>query len=311
MDEQYFSMSTQDASRMSLEHWTNTLSVKPHCHAFDEVLLIDFGSCRHMYRQTDTLLIPGDVVLVKSGEPHGLSMRGKVSVYNLQFAEEDLSEDVRRFMARAGLGDDVAGIPREKTKRGSGPVAKREDFYEESIDWGEGYALNRNRQGIIHFAPSAYAAVVMMVKQGLFAQQNGTDIALATKKRCLELILLQMCQAVTDFKQESSVYSREHQELIADVLHEIDLHLADGLNFHAMAAKCAFSIGYFRKLFKAVTGFSPVAYTNRLRIIKACAYLQQGLLVSEAAEHVGIYDLNYFSRLFKKIMGISPSNLHA
>ncbi len=110
-------------------------------------------------------------------------------------------------------------------------------------------------------------------------------------------------------KQEFSVYSREHQELISDVLHEIDLHLVEGVDFHALAAKYAFSIGYFRKLFKAVTGFSPVAYTNRLRITKACMYLQQGLLVSEAAERVGIYDLNYFSRLFKKIMGVAPSHM--
>lgn len=31
--------------------------------------------------------------------------------------------------------------------------------------------------------------------------------------------------------------------------------------------------------------------------------------IREAAERVGIYDLNYFSRLFKKIMGCAPSKM--
>lgn len=310
MARRVFSMSTQDASNISLEHWTNTLSVETHCHAFDELLLIDYGSCRHMYRQTETLLISGDAVLVGCGESHGFSMRGKVSVYNLQFSESELAPDVRHFLSQAVLA--IGGYARETVD--ADPLeepARREDCYKESIDWGSGYVLNCNRQGVIHLTPSSYAFVVSMLRQGLAAQGEGTVLSLAEKKRCLDLVLLEICQAVTSRQQRTSVYSRAHQEIIAEVLQYIDKHLDDEIDFHALAAEQAFSLGYFRKLFKDVTGFSPVAYTNRLRIIKACAYLQQGLLVSEAAERVGIYDLNYFSRLFKKIMGVSPSRLQA
>ena len=95
---------------------------------------------------------------------------------------------------------------------------------------------------------------------------------------------------------------------MAEVLLYIDAHLTEQLDFEELAAKYAFSLNYFRKLFRDVTGFSPVNYLNRLRIVRSCEYIQhENLSVGEAAERVGIYDANYFSRLFKKIMGMSPT----
>lgn len=55
---------------------------------------------------------------------------------------------------------------------------------------------------------------------------------------------------------------------------------------------------------------SPIQYINRLRMIRACEGLEsRRMSIKEAAEHVGIYDLNYFSRLFKKIIGCSPNKI--
>lgn len=84
--------------------------------------------------------------------------------------------------------------------------------------------------------------------------------------------------------------------------------MAENLDFKETADKYSFSQNYFRKIFRDVTGFSPVSYVNRLRVVRACEYIQkEHLNVGEAAARVGIYDLNYFSRLFKKIMGMSPT----
>lgn len=45
-------------------------------------------------------------------------------------------------------------------------------------------------------------------------------------------------------------------------------------------------------------------------MIRACEGLEsRRMSIKEAAEHVGIYDLNYFSRLFKKIIGCSPNKI--
>ena len=147
----------------------------------------------------------------------------------------------------------------------------------------------------------------LILKEGLRAQEEGTPLALALKQRCTELLLLELCRAIAEQRQRYAFYSHAHQELVTEALNYIDAHLLETIEVPALAARCALSPGYFRKLFKDVTGFSPLAYTNRLRIIRAVALLQQGSPVGTAAERVGIYDLNYFSRLFKKIMGIAPS----
>ena len=90
----------------------------------------------------------------------------------------------------------------------------------------------------------------------------------------------------------------------------IEEHLDETLDFNAVAQKYAFSPTHFRKIFKDITGLSPASYINRLRILRACEYMQKDKMsIREAAEQVGIYDFNYFSRLFKKVMGCSPSRM--
>ncbi|MFW5789511.1 MAG: helix-turn-helix domain-containing protein, partial [Spirochaetota bacterium] len=65
---------------------------------------------------------------------------------------------------------------------------------------------------------------------------------------------------------------------------------------------------YFRRLFKQVTGYTPVNYINRVKIDKAKDLLLSGECnVSEAAEAVGIDNVFYFSRLFKRISSVNPS----
>ena len=61
-------------------------------------------------------------------------------------------------------------------------------------------------------------------------------------------------------------------------------------------------------IFNERTGYSPIDFFIRLKIQKACFYLDfTDMAVSEIAEKIGYNDQYYFSRLFKKVMGKSPS----
>lgn len=65
----------------------------------------------------------------------------------------------------------------------------------------------------------------------------------------------------------------------------------------------------FIHLFKQVTGYSPIDYYMRLKIQRACQYLDlTDYSVKEISKNVGIEDPYYFSRMFSKIMGQSPSD---
>ena len=97
---------------------------------------------------------------------------------------------------------------------------------------------------------------------------------------------------------------------VADILLFMEENLTEPLDFDSLAEQFGFSVNYLRKLFRDATGLSPVKYLNRLRITRACAYMQQEhLSAREAAERVGFVDMNYFSRTFKQVMGCSPSRI--
>lgn len=64
-----------------------------------------------------------------------------------------------------------------------------------------------------------------------------------------------------------------------------------------------------RRKIKGITGQSPLAFIQKMRIKRAAALLSEGnLTVSEVAFEVGIYDLSYFGKVFRKEFGITPSS---
>ncbi|QSH42069.1 AraC family transcriptional regulator [Lentisphaerota bacterium ZTH] len=65
---------------------------------------------------------------------------------------------------------------------------------------------------------------------------------------------------------------------------------------------------YFCRLFKNKTGHSPVDYFIRLKIQRACNYLNfTNMKIKDICDEIGYSDPYYFSRSFKKIMGVSPA----
>lgn len=71
-----------------------------------------------------------------------------------------------------------------------------------------------------------------------------------------------------------------------------------------------FCKGYFRRVFKGVTGQSPVKYFNGLRIEYAKRQLQQYhsvFTIREVSSFSGFKDPYHFSKVFKKYENISPT----
>ncbi len=97
---------------------------------------------------------------------------------------------------------------------------------------------------------------------------------------------------------------------IRAVLQLIEEQFAQPLTVDRLAAKAGLSPSHFARLFKAVTGDTPINQLIRRRIDEAARLLREGnLTVSEVAWQVGFVNSSYFSRTFRKHQGVNPSEM--
>ena len=188
-------------------------------------------------------------------------------------------------------------------------LPKGADYVVESVMYGSVYAINFDLSETVDFSP-----FVMKVKNfGTFYESfKQAETAWRTKKQGFEMkcksilytIILDM------IKEYSHGYvPTKTEEIIAPAVTYIHSeYTGETINVAKLAKLCDVSETYFRKIFLAAKGCSPVDYINNLKLSRAKELLSSGLYsVSEAAEQSGFHDESYFSRFFKKQIGISPS----
>jgi AraC family L-rhamnose operon regulatory protein RhaS len=305
-------MNVMDNSNIVFEEWNDHYSVNMHRHHFYELLIVAHGSCRHMYRETETLLIPGDAVIVKKDEAHGFNLSGETRIYNCQFRMYVLDvKMIQMLNEQIGLTEPEERLNHEEALEWENALKDKEkEEYLQSGQLPAGYELNSNKQGVVHLSPSEFAFVNSVFQHGIEVQQKPTPTDELLKQKYLEVILLELKKTMERQNRKYQACTKGNQEAVAAALVYIENHLDEQLDFNVIAQNHGFSPNYFRKIFKDVTGFSTINYVNRLRVIRASEYIQEEKLsICEAAERVGIYDLNYFSRIFKKHMGCSPSKI--
>ena len=94
---------------------------------------------------------------------------------------------------------------------------------------------------------------------------------------------------------------------IDPALEYISNNVSNPISVPALAAMCGISTSHFRRLFKSLTGRSPVRYKNGVVMKRACSMLACGAMnVGEIADVLGFSDIYTFSQAFKKEIGVSP-----
>ena len=81
------------------------------------------------------------------------------------------------------------------------------------------------------------------------------------------------------------------------------------ISVEEIARSSYLSTTYITKIYKEVTGDTPINFLINLRMEKAMEILQEGhFSIQDVAKKVGYDDPYYFSKLFKKRFGLSPSS---
>ncbi|MNU61026.1 HTH-type transcriptional activator RhaR [compost metagenome] len=74
-----------------------------------------------------------------------------------------------------------------------------------------------------------------------------------------------------------------------------------------LAASLGYHRTHFTKIFRQITGHSPMQYVQRIRMERAKELLHTSLTVEQVAASCGFQDPLYFSRQFKSCTGQSPT----
>lgn len=80
------------------------------------------------------------------------------------------------------------------------------------------------------------------------------------------------------------------------------------VSIHELASIVNMSRAYYALQFRRHTGESPRSYFNKMKIAKACEYLEKtGTKIENIAHLLGYEDSFYFCRLFKRVTGKTPT----
>lgn len=94
---------------------------------------------------------------------------------------------------------------------------------------------------------------------------------------------------------------------VNDILEYVHGNYAEKIELNKLAEHFFIAPSHLARLFKKHTGSSLITYINKVRIQKACALLDAGVSVKEAAEQTGYESLNNFYKYFKLYEGMTPA----
>ncbi len=112
---------------------------------------------------------------------------------------------------------------------------------------------------------------------------------------------------ISDTDKNISQEENEYSQVIKEAVEFVGDHYSEKIKLIDLAEHLGVSSGYISTKFTEDLGCCFVDYLNKVRIEKACVFLEQGFLKNyEIAYKVGYNDEKYFSRIFRKVKGVSP-----
>lgn len=268
-----------------------------HRHEYFELQYVEKGSLINRFKGAETLMKPGDVILMKPYLQHVLvdavrkqSRRAYCcsflpqavdqSIHSLEELKHAHSPNKYFFKPFMSLVEDDVSAVHLKLAPGKREVLS--DLFEQLRETSHthterGNALTRCRfLDVLEFLAEQY-------EQGAGTTQKvQVDLAVPVSR---------------------------YQTGMRKTLNYIHDHFQTQLKLKDMAAMSGASETYFCRLFKHETGMTFLNYLNGLRIEQACVLLRDtSNNALDICYQVGFNDYTHFGRQFKKHTGMSPAN---
>lgn len=99
----------------------------------------------------------------------------------------------------------------------------------------------------------------------------------------------------------------EKPELLEQIIHHVEAHLAERITVADVAARFWVSQSTVSQLFRKKMGISFYRYVTRRRLLESKLLIKSGVPMEQVSVAVGFQDYSTFYRAFKSEFGISPT----
>ena len=256
-------------------------SVPLHSHTFIELVFILEGTCEHYYLDSKTTLVAGDVFIIVPGEKHSYNINSKTIIINCIFHPELLKNEWNELKEISGIYNFIVQDP----------------FFSFASNNKQTLRINSSELSHLRYLHTLIKTEYEVSSKGYKA---------VAKSYLMTILMLLGRQYENTFKQQNNLYINK-KEIIDNVILYIHNNISNHFLIDNIGSKIFLNPDYFRRIFREVTGMSPIKYINSFRVEQAKWLLSNtNLCIGEVCEAVGINDHNYFSRMFREIEGISP-----
>ena len=258
-------------------------SLDMHIHDFYEINIITSGGGRHYIADRNVPIDVGDVFVIPPNIPHGYYSTGDLTVYHVLLSNEFSAKYFNELNKLKGF----------KMLFEIEPVLR----------------LNTDKPFYLSLDKNAFGKTSILIEQ-LEKEALGKDYD-SDLRRCY--LTLSLISSLCLYMNQSSLTPNDNltnRQVISIIksIEQIEENYNLKLDFKELAENCKMSYSTYLRLFKKLTGITPIKYQTACRIKNAELLLSKSNdTVLSIALSVGFYDSAHFIREFKSLKGISPT----
>ena len=242
--------------------------IKPHYHAAGEILQVQEGSIRLLTGTVYREYTKGDIVFIPPSVVH---------------EAKSLTHDA----AIRGIVFEFSLI----------------DIADLHLNFQELFNRNQRSQYVFRPGDKNYGNLCTHIDN---IQLSYGDFSSGSKLRIVSYLLLIMELLINSFSMEETARNEKYQKL-QPVLDYIEKHYTEKIQISELSQLIPVCNDRLIRLFKEVTGETPITYITNLRIEAAIKLLAKGeLSIAEIAERTGFRSDTYMIRVFKQKLNMTP-----
>ncbi|HRU00786.1 MAG TPA: AraC family transcriptional regulator [Victivallales bacterium] len=248
-----------------------------HSHNFAELVLVLEGTAMHKIAKKKMELHRGNFFIISGNTNHGYLNCKNLKLINVIINKKFFIKFLKNFTNS------------EKDKSDLIMIQKKMKHYN---------VLNLNEIQISN---------IMQIINKIELEQYEF---LTASNQMLELLLFQLLILYIRYSKSEFIKSEnQFHESFTNIISWINENYQKEISLKDIIAKANTSRRNLFRLFKKMTGKTPIQYLLEIRIHHAMHKLREtSIPISEIAEDCGFHDQNYFARFFKKLTGVSPKD---